>query len=127
MDVNNMTKKDFLKVKHRKSFNENIGAFDSLILIPTRRKHDSDYMCMEYIAVKNNKPLCRIGGYSDVLHIDGIGGYGKRGVPILEDGKINIKGWSIDCLKSGYLRLFTMQNGSLTCGCDLSSMEVFSK
>ena len=98
---------------------------DSLIILPTRRKHSSGFRCMDFVAVKGNTPICRVSGYSDVLHIDGIGGIGiwKGSIPDL----IKAKGWSIDCLqKSGLLRLFSAKY-KLIVGNALSSMEIFAK
>lgn len=123
MRVEKMTKKDFNNIPFRK-WDEDIGKFSSLVIIPTRKKHDSGYMCMEFVAVDaNHEPICKMSGCSDVIHIDGIGGYGN----IRESGEIQKmivpKGWSIDCLPCGYLRLFL--DGKMTCGLDLSDFEVY--
>ncbi len=32
--------------------NEDIGEFCGLIILPTRRKHDSGFRCMDFVAVK---------------------------------------------------------------------------
>lgn len=71
------------------------------------------------------KSFCKLSGCSDVIHIDGIGGYGKwtadRGVPTL----VPPKGWSIDCLKkSKLIRLFS--DGKLRAGRALSSFELYA-
>ena len=113
--VDDMTKKDFQALRLRKH-GEKIGDFDSLIIIPTRKMHDSGYRCMEFVAVKDGKPLCRMSGGSDVIHLGGIA------QPLLNPMKV---GWHIDCLaKSGYLRIFSHQF-SFTVGADLSSFELF--
>lgn len=89
--------------------------------------HDSGYRCMDFVAVKDGEPLCRLSGCSDVVHIDGIGGYGYRwsrkpGVP----RKIDIHGWSIDCLPaSGLLRIWPDSN-RIICGSGLSSFEIYA-
>jgi len=36
----------------KRQFGEDVSNFDSLIILPTRRKHDSGYRCMEFVAVK---------------------------------------------------------------------------
>lgn len=82
---------------------------------------------MDFVAIKDDTPICLLSGCSDVLHIDGIGGYGNdwikqcNGVPT----KIDIAGWAINCLpKSGLLRLFC--NSKITVGSALSSFKVYS-
>jgi len=112
--IDNYTQKEF-KALGLRGWNEDIGVFDSLVILPTRRKHDSGYRMMDFVAVKNNKPICRLSGCSDVVHIGGLIGEGLN------------SNWSIDCLsKSGLLRLF---NGSkkIRVGAALSSFEVFTE
>lgn len=122
--INQMTITEFKKIPYRE-WNEDIGEFDSLIILPTKRKHNSGYRCMDFIAVKNNKPLKRLSGCSDVIHFDGISGRGKYKNEFLSNVK-DSKGWSIDSLpKSGLLRIFSRDK--LTCGSDLSSFEIYSK
>lgn len=115
MNIFEMKKNDFKKLRKR-DWDEDIGKFQSLVVIPTRRKHDSGFMCMEFVAVKNNgEPICRLGGGSDVVHIGGL---------------INaISGWSMDCLPCGYLRLFNKYGSCepLTAGLDVSDFELFAE
>jgi hypothetical protein len=102
---------------------EDIGEFDSLIILPTENLHESGFWCMDFVAVKGNVPFCRLSGSSDVIHIDGIGGYGelKKNLPTV----IPPKGWRIDCLKkSKLLRIFS--NGKLKAGMPLSSFDIYS-
>lgn len=129
MTVENMTIKDFEKVPHRGSFNKDIGEFDSLVILPTREKHDSGYRCMDFVACIKNKPICRLSGCSDVIHIDGISGYGynwinrRVGIP----SQVEVVGWSVDCLpKSGLLRIFNDRR-KMIAGDALSSFEIFAK
>lgn len=103
MNYFNMKKSDFKDIKQLSALEE-INGFDSVVIIPTRRKHDSGYMCMEFVFCKKGEPIGKSYGGSDVLHLDGIGGYGKWKGYLPE--KIKPKGWSIDCLPCGYLRLF---------------------
>ena len=44
-DLTQYTIKEFRALPKRK-FGEDIGDFDSLVILPTRRKHDSGYRCM---------------------------------------------------------------------------------
>ena len=125
-EVNEWTRKEFEALPLRK-WGEDIGVFDSLIILPQRRIHDSGYACMDFVAVSDEEPKCLLSGCSDVIHINGIGGFGfnwtgKYGtVP----NQINPIAWSIDCLKtSKLLRLFTEKK--LRAGEALSSFEIYS-
>lgn len=153
--VDYMTVKDFQKVPDR-TWMEDIGEFASLVIIPAQPKfwnvlkhriikyfcekfniqydgypnhlHDSGYRKMDFCAIdQNNKPICLLSGCSDVIHIDGIGGYGYRDfdeIKIFLPEFIKRKAWSIDCLKeSGYLRIFC--EGTLKAGPALSSFELY--
>jgi len=140
MDINKMTREQLEALPGRK-WDEDIGEFDSLIMMPanvsqaslfmfhlrtwlSRRfswlkppevwevdgLHDSGYRQMDFVAVRDGEGVCRLAGGSDVLHFDGIGGYGYRwsakneGIP----ETLPPRDWSIDCLpKSGLLRLFS--------------------
>lgn len=126
LTIENMTRKDFEALPHR-GWNEGI-EFTSLVILPMRKLHDSGFRCLDFVAVKTNVPVCRLSGCSDVIHIDGIGGYGHNwlekysGCP----KAIPPTGWSIDCLpKSGLLRMWPMSN-KMTCGSALSSFEIYA-
>lgn len=127
MNIKKMTRDDFKRVPFREHFDSELPPFESLVIIPTDEQHDSGWQCMEFVGVDENmEPVVRMSGCSDVIHIDGIGGYGKWD----GDGKLPrsrpIQAWSIDCLpKSGYLRLFC--HGQIVVGHDLSSFEIFWK
>ncbi len=115
------SRKEFDSLPERK-WSEDIGEFDSLIILPLRKIHESGFRKMDFVAVKNSTPLCKLSGCSDVINIDGIGGYGKwnNDIPV----SVSPKGWSVDCLKkSGLLRLFCERK--LTANPALSSFEVF--
>ena len=125
MNVFDMKKEDFEKVPKRGGFLKDIGEFSALVIIPQDCAHDSGWMCMDFVAVsKEGEPICRLSGCSDVLNLDGIGGYGNW-----YDGEfpnyIEPKGWSIDCLPCGYLRLFC--HSALTAGPALSNFEIYAK
>lgn len=121
----NMTKENFEKVPKRGGWSKDIGEFDSLIIIPQNHAHDSGWMCMDFVAVnKDGEPTCRLSGCSDVLNLDGIGGYGDwRGGEVPRF--VEPKGWSIDCLPCGYLRLFS--RSALTAGPALSDFVIYAK
>lgn len=115
------TRKEFEALPYRE-WNEEIVC-DSLVILPTRRMHDSGFRCMDFVAIRGNKPICRCSGCSDVIHLGGIGGnnyaFNKQGIP-------KKTAWSIDCLKSsGLLRVFC--DHKLVLGSALSSFEIFYK
>jgi len=127
MDINEMTRKEFEAVPSRE-WNEDIGEFVSLVILPSRHIHDSGYRCMDFVACNKDGPIKRLSGCSDVIHIGGIGGYNTDCVPF--PNKIDPTRWSIDCLpKSGLLRIFThgiFTHRKLTVGPALSSFDVYS-
>ncbi|WP_138485470.1 hypothetical protein [Dyadobacter bucti] len=117
-----MTLQELKKVPERGPF-EDIGDFDSLIILPTKELHDSGYRAMEFIAVNNGVPLCRLSGYSDALHIEGMLGSGMLGPGLLPKQIKDTSQWTIDCLaKSGLLRLFC-RHQKLVAGDDQSSSK----
>lgn len=104
---------------------KDIGEFNALVIIPQDYAHDSGWMCMDFVAVnKEGEPICRLSGCSDVLNLDGIGGYGNWRLGELPS-RIEPKGWSIDCLPCGYLRLFS--RSTMTAGATLSNFEIHAK
>jgi len=134
MKINDMTRKQFEALPGLTRWDE-IIEFHSLVILPTKRKHDSGYRCMDFVAVnKDGEPICRLSGGSDVMNIDGIGGYGYQWLDKYNKcpDKVTPVSWSIDCLpKSGLLRLFgyKVDNGrycrTLTNSPALSNFEVF--
>ncbi len=106
MNIENMTQKDFRAIPAHGDWRVIIEDFDSVVLLPERTKHDSGFRCISYVLCKKGEPITRLGSCSDVLNIDGIGGYGpydqRDGC-----GPVPAKGWCIDCLpESGLFRLF---------------------
>jgi len=131
VDIEKMSRREFESLPHRK-WDEEIDC-DSIIILPSRRLHDSGYRCMDFVAVKDNEPFCLLSDCSDVIHVDGIGGYGIGGYGYHWLGKYKTvpntalpSGWSIDCLpKSGLLRMWP-STGRIKCGIGLASFEVFA-
>ena len=105
--------------------NVEIAKFTSLIILPTEDIHDSGYRAMSFIPARQGHPICQISGFSDVLHINGISGYGHRitrNIPLA----IPPIGWSIDCLPvSGLLQLFASGH-TLTIDEPLSSFSIYA-
>jgi len=155
-DINNWTRRDFEKLPCRK-WDEDIGIFDDLVILPARITiisqgiyrlrcwlagllhldrppiytidglHDSGYRCMDFIAVKDEKPICRLSRCSDVIHIEGIGGLGYDWLARYNEVRVLVppREWNVDCLKrSGLLRLFNHRG--MRVGHALSSFEIYS-
>lgn len=80
------------------STSEIVGKeFNHIIIIPTRKMHDSGFRCMKYVLLKwcgYFEVVGVIGGYSDVIH--------------LGNGKANI-----DCLPCGYLRVILHETATV--------------
>lgn len=119
MYVEQMTKKDFDSVPRAEKFSEQAEIeFDSFIIIPTTKKHDSGYRIMHFCLCKGKDAICVIDGCSDSIFMHNTD-YGRS--PSFPK---EIREWSIDCLpKSGYLRVWN--DFTLKCGGGLSSFDVF--
>lgn len=128
IDFMRAKKTDFKKLPRIDELKETEREFDSLIIVPERYKHDSGYLCMSVVGCKGNKAVCIMGGGSDVIHFDGIGGYGKwwRGAGSKIPEMIPPKAWNIDCIPCGYLRIFAGA-GNITIGSMLSSFEIYAE
>lgn len=154
MDLNEMTREDFESLPNRE-WNQDIGMFDSIVIMPVQITmydslkyqviqwlknkfywfdsyfipqglHDSGYRCMDFVACKKGKPICTLSGCSDVIHLNGIGGYGKPGNRVSPDEKVDRIDWNIDCLRtSGFLRLWA-GNAQLEAGSALSSFGLYA-
>lgn len=124
-----MTREEFEEVPDRR-WNEDIGEFDSLVIIPRDELHDSGFRCMAFVACYRDMAVYKIEGGSDVIHVDGIGGYGVRGILNFHQNREPFRfpdAWCLDCLKtSGYLRLFAGGSWGLKAGTAMSSFDVYS-
>ena len=136
MQINEMSKEDFKSVPYYTDAGIDLSnlEFNSIVIIPTDEMHESGYMCMDYVlvSIEEYAPICKVGGMSDVLEIDGIGGYGYGSILNCKrlDGKcvLEPKGWCIDCLPCGYLRLFSRDKMFLNKHyIPTSSFEVYAK
>lgn len=142
MKIYDMTKEDFANVPHLDTYHdwERLAPnghleFRSFVIIPVYNEdgtidlHDSGYGCMEFCLVDyGDKPIGKVGGGSDVVNLDGIGGYGDwlgrfQGVPRL----IPVHGWSFDLLPCGYLNVWTRRTLFIRDGIICSNFEVFSE
>ena len=108
MNILEMTKKDFRSLKY--GLYKDNPVFNGFVIIPTGEKHISGFMCMKYALTCNNVIVGCVGGYCDIVHLQGIGGYGEYNEDY--DKRVATRqgpsiGWDIDCLPCGFLRVFT--------------------
>ena len=61
-------KKELLEVEKEKMFVD-IPLLDEIYVIPTTRKHDSGYRCMEIIGANNQGYKKKLAVYSDIFEI----------------------------------------------------------
>jgi hypothetical protein len=101
----NSTKEEFENLNYFKPTDE----FNGIVIIPTNELHDSGFGCMKFALLNHGEVVGCVGGGSDVIHLNGIGGYGKYdkdfGRALKTDMTERID-WSIDCLPNGLIRLF---------------------
>ncbi len=128
-NVKNMTRREFESLPLRAKWNEKIYC-SSIVILPLRRRHDSGYRLMDFVAVdKDNVAICRLSGCSDVLHIEGIGGYGYDWLKRFKKlpSSVPPRNWLIDCLPvSGLLRLWSRAEAGMIAGAAVSSFEIYS-
>jgi hypothetical protein len=131
-DIGGMTEKEFMELP-RAEWEETVECY-SLIIIPgkgtKKALHDSGYRTMTFIAVnEEGVPFKRLSGCSDVIHFDGIGGYGYHWVDKYQTvpKMVPPSGWSMDCLpKTGFMRIMSKW-GMICNGMALSSFEIYMK
>lgn len=84
--------------------------FNGFVIIPTGEYHDSGYCCMKFALYQWNGECNEIvgcvGGGCDVIHLNGIGGYGKNYKQALLTRKVSIVDWNMDILPNGLVRVF---------------------
>lgn len=90
------------------NYNEK-ALFDSIILVPMEELHDSGYRCMKGILVNRGVIVGSVSGWSDVVHPNGIGNFGRYGPEFekyLRTRTVPYMDLSMDCLeKSRCIRL----------------------
>lgn len=105
-------------------------VFDSVIIVPMDELHESGYRCMKFILCNDYKGeiIGVVGGWSDVINLDGIGGYGIDFDRSFKTGMCPCVGWQLDCLACGCLRLYTSTKCRLTLTSEIicSNFEVYS-
>jgi len=143
MNITTMSKQDFASIPYLDTYHnwEKLAPngrleFNGLVIIPVENEdgtialHDSGWGCMAFCLIdEHNEPIGKVGGGSDVVNLDGIGGYGADwirkygGIP----RHIPIHGWSLDLLPCGYLRIWANRHLFLTNPLICSSFEVFAE
>jgi len=111
----NSTREEFENLDYFKPTDD----FNGVIIIPTNELHDSGFGCMKFALTNGDEVVGCIGGGSDVIHLNGIGGYGKYNKGFdktLKTDMVKRIDWSIDCLPNGLIRLF--------CSCKLDIDEI---
>lgn len=98
-----MTKKELLAIPKRK-WDEILNGVDGVYVIPSRRKHDSGYACMDFVAeFSDGRPMVGFGGYCDDISFIG-------------------DKFRMDCIyPSGIIHIWRPGTFSITC--DLSSIK----
>ena len=105
--ITDMTLEDLLAVPYNKHRDE-IGLFTGFIIVPTGELHDSGFGCMKFVLTHHNEVVGAVGGWCDVVHLNGIGGYGRDWLQAIASRMVPVIDWSMDLLpKSGCLRVFS--------------------
>lgn len=92
---------DFKKLE----FQRPTGHFDSFIIIPTGEMHDSGYGCMKFALFNGEKYVGCVGGGSDVIHFNGIGGYGRSWIKMPKE--VPVVDFCMDLFPNGLFRVFS--------------------
>ena len=99
----NSTKEEFENLDYYEPTDE----FNGVVIIPTNELHDSGFGCMKFALTNGVEVVGCVGGGSDVIHLNGIGGYGNKDYDkALKTNMVKRIDWSIDCLSNGLIRLF---------------------
>lgn len=143
MKITEMSKQDFASVPYLDTYHDwkklapnGHLEFNSLVIIPVENEdgtinlHDSGWGCMAFCLVDtNDEPIGKIGGGSDVVNLDGIGGYGADWLSKYNrvPKQIPIHGWTLDMLPCGYLRVWASNHLFINTQLICSSLELFAE
>ena len=113
-DINDYTLEELRGIEE---FGES-ELFDSVIIVPMNDVHDSGFRCMKFILMRGREMVGAVGGWSDVIHPNGIGNYGKYDngyVQRVASRRAPYIGLSMDCLReSNCVRIMLRE----LCKCD---------
>lgn len=100
LNIETLTKEDLLSLSNSPPK----GKFTDFVVVPTGGIHDSGFECMKFILLNRGTVVGVVSGCSDVIHLNGIGGFGRTGSYTGNQKPIS---WHIDCLpSSGCLRFW---------------------
>lgn len=74
---------------------ENFGEneeFSAFVIVPMEELHDSGYRCMKFILERDGDIVGAVSGWSDVVHVNGIGGYGENFRQTIVSGMVPVVG-----------------------------------
>ena len=102
-----MTKKELLAIPKRKWY-ETLNGVSGVYVIPSNRKHDSGYACMDFVAeFPDDRPMVRFGGGCDDVSFVG-------------------KDFRMDCLyPHGIIHIW--RHGTFSITHDLSSIDFIAE
>ena len=104
VDVMKMTKKEFLSIGKR-PWDEKLTGVRGVYVLPSRRKHESGWACMDFVAefMDDRRPMIRFGGGCDDVSF--VGAH-----------------FNMDCTyPRGIIHIWNRR--SFTISCDLSSIH----
>ena len=117
------SKEEFFKLDFKKPDRD----FQNVVIIPTGEVHESGYGCMKFALFdgKSEYVGC-VGGYSDVICFNGIGGYGDRWTTrnIIKDLVPRVD-FQMDLLPNGLFRIFTQASCMYTDKIQTSTFELY--
>ena len=99
--------------------------YDGIVIVPKDETHDSGYQRMQFVFCHGHDACKRVDRGSDVLHLDGIGGYGEFLGIMRVPNRVRPRDWSIDCTPNGYLRIFSGRYG-IKVGDGINSFSVYA-
>lgn len=118
--VNDLTADQFRSIEQSRPKE----PFNGFVIVPTDELHDSGYMMIKLVLTHNAKIVGCIGGFSDVVHLNGIGGYGLNHEQALHLRMTPIQDWRIDVLPCGLVRVFQSRQLRLS-SFILSDLEIY--
>lgn len=89
---------------------ENV-KFNEVIVCNTGEKHDSGFYCMKFILVNCDEIVGCVGGFCDIINLNGIGGYGdyEHYLSAQRTGFCPVIDWNIDICDFGVFRIFSQK------------------
>lgn len=125
--VTDYTREELLQIENFKTE----LPYNAFVIVPTGKMHDGSiigWMDMKIILLDCLTIVGAISGHSDVINLNGIGGYGLDFEKTADTGKTDRISWNIDILgKSGCVRVFCDTHYLEIDPLVLSNLEIFVK